>query len=203
MKARWIKLTVVMLALAVIGSILPACQPLEAAESYLAVIPRVLLSGSTESISIALFKGDDLIKSKVEVTLLKDNEEITQVSKTINGKGIIELDIPDDIEEGEYQVRVKGAGFEDEASVLVDASFIVFLETDKPIYKPGQTIHIRTITLTPELKPVVGMPVRLRDEQMASADEPAAPIGLPDNPVFLLNSTSSLLATTGSLTGTR
>ncbi len=157
MKARWIKLTVVMLALAVIGSILPACQPLEAAESYLAVIPRVLLSGSTESISIALFKGDDLIKSKVEVTLLKDNEEITQVSKTINGKGIIELDIPDDIEEGEYQVRVKGAGFEDEASVLVDASFIVFLETDKPIYKPGQTIHIRTITLTPELKPVVGM----------------------------------------------
>ena len=157
MKSHRFKLTVVLLALAVVGSILPACQPLEAAESYLAVIPRVLLSGSTESISMTLFKGDNLIKSKVEVTLLKDGEEISQVSRTINGKGTIELDIPDDIEEGEYQVRVSGAGFEDEASVLVDASFIVFLETDKPIYQPGQTIHIRTITLNPELKPVVGL----------------------------------------------
>ncbi|HEY41848.1 MAG TPA: alpha-2-macroglobulin [Dehalococcoidia bacterium] len=157
MKTHWFKLTVIILALVVVGSVLPACQPLEAAESYLAVIPRVLLSGSTESISIALFKGDNLIRSKVEVTLLKDGEEIARSNQTVNGKGTIELDIPSDIDEGEYQVRVSGVGFEDEASVLVDASFVVFLETDKPIYKPGQTIHIRTITLTPELKPVEGL----------------------------------------------
>jgi CD109 antigen len=157
MKSHRFKLAVVILVLAIVGSILPACQPLEAAEGYLAVIPRVLLSGSTESISVALFKGDDLVKGKVEVTLLKDGEEIARSNQTVDGKGTIELDIPDDIEEGEYQVRVAGAGFEDEASVLVDTSFVVFLETDKPIYKPGQTIHVRTITLNPELKPVEGL----------------------------------------------
>ncbi|HEY32386.1 MAG TPA: alpha-2-macroglobulin [Dehalococcoidia bacterium] len=156
MKARWFKFTVVVLLLAVVSSIIPACSPALAAESYLAVVPSVLQSGSTQSVSLALFNGDRLVTDKVEVALLKDGSEITQVSKTIRGKGTIELDIPD-VEEGEYQVRVKGAGFEDEATVLVDASFVVFIETDKPIYKPGQTIHIRTITLTPELKPVVGL----------------------------------------------
>ncbi len=156
MKAQWFKFTVVVLALLVVGPIIPACSPALAAESYMAVVPKVLQSGSTQSVSLALFNGDRLVTDEVEVTLLKDGIEITQVSKTIRGKGTIELDIPD-VEEGEYQVRVKGAGFEDEATVLVDASFVVFIETDKPIYKPGQTIHIRTITLTPELKPVVGL----------------------------------------------
>ncbi|UCB43821.1 MAG: hypothetical protein JSV77_04015 [Dehalococcoidales bacterium] len=156
MKARWFKYTVIIMALAVVGSIIPACQPALAAESYLAVVPSVLQSGSTQSVSLTLFNGDRLATDKIEVALLKDGNEITQVSKTIRGKGTIELDIPD-IEEGEYQVQIKGTGFEDEATVLVDASFIAFIETDKPIYKPGQTIHIRTITLTPELKPVVGL----------------------------------------------
>ena len=103
MKSNWFKLSAVLLVLAVVGSILPACQPAEAAESYLAVIPRVLLSGSTESISMSLFKGDDFVRSNVEVTLLKDGEEVTRVRQTIDGKGAIELDIPGDIEEGEYQ----------------------------------------------------------------------------------------------------
>ena len=156
MKAQWFKFTVVVLALVVVGPIIPACSPALAAESYMAVVPKVLQSGSTQSVSLALFNGDRLVTDKVEVTLLKDGSEITQASKTIRGKGTIELDIPD-IEEGEYQFRVKGAGFEDEATVMVNASFVVFIETDKPIYKPGQTIHIRTITLTPELKPVVGL----------------------------------------------
>ena len=156
MKAQGFKFTVVVLLLAVIGSIVPACSPAVAAESYLAVVPRILQSDSTQSISLTLFNGDRLATDNIEIALLKDGNEITRVSGTIRGKGILELDIPD-VEEGEYQVRVKGTGFEDEATVMVDASFVVFIETDKPIYKPGQTIHIRTITLTPELKPVVGV----------------------------------------------
>jgi len=36
----------------------------------------------------------------------------------------------------------------------VESGFLVFLETDKPIYKPDQTINIRVLTLDAELKPV-------------------------------------------------
>ena len=32
----------------------------------------------------------------------------------------------------------------------------MFLETDKPVYKPGQEVHIRVLRLDPELKPLPG-----------------------------------------------
>ncbi|MCK5577117.1 MAG: hypothetical protein KAI14_02265, partial [Dehalococcoidales bacterium] len=152
MTARRFKMVVVILVFALLVSIIPACQPVFAAESYLAVVPRVLHSGGSESISLALFKGDNLVPGEVEVTLLKEGQEVLKVKENIYGKGTIELDIPD-IEEGDYEIRVKSNGFEDIASVKVEKSFLVFLETDKPIYKPGQTIHMRVFTLNPELRP--------------------------------------------------
>ncbi|MDD5082336.1 MAG: alpha-2-macroglobulin family protein [Dehalococcoidales bacterium] len=134
-------------------SVLPACRPEEAVENYLAIVPKVLHSGGTEALSLTLLKGDSLISGNVEVTLLKEGKEITRVKETIDGKGTIDLDIPE-IEEGKYEIRIKGAGFEDKATVQVERSFLVFLETDKPIYKPGQTVHIRVVALNAELKPL-------------------------------------------------
>ena len=110
MKNRWSKAAVVVLILGLVGSILPACGPRVAPESYLAVIPRVLHSGSKEAISLALFRGDQLATGDVEVALLRGGKEILRETKRIKGKGTIVLAVPD-IEEGEYQVQVKGEGF--------------------------------------------------------------------------------------------
>jgi CD109 antigen len=38
--------------------------------------------------------------------------------------------------------------------VQIKAGTLLFLETDKPIYKPGQTIRVRLVALDSELKPV-------------------------------------------------
>ena len=51
-------------------------------------------------------------------------------------------------------MTVQGAGFSDSADVQVQQGTLVFLETDKPIYKPGQTIQMRVLALDSELKPV-------------------------------------------------
>jgi CD109 antigen len=59
-----------------------------------------------------------------------------------------------DVAEGEYTLQLKSDSFQDEAKVTIQNSFLVFLETDKPIYKPGQTIRIRVLTLTADLKPL-------------------------------------------------
>ena len=45
--------------------------------------------------------------------------------------------------EGDYQLQTLGNGFQAQSPVRVEDGTLVFLETDKPIYKPGQTIHIR------------------------------------------------------------
>ena len=73
---------------------------------------------------------------------------------------------------GRYQIeRMLGAGAMGEVylaedpqigrrvaikTVRVEEGTIVFLETDKPIYKPGQTIRIRLLTLDSALRPVGG-----------------------------------------------
>jgi len=138
---------------ALLVTMLPACQAVFAAESYMAIIPEVLHSGQTEELSLALFEGDRLVPGDVEVALLSEGEEILSVEKSIDGKGTISLDIPD-IEDGEYEITIKGNGFEDSATVSVEKSFLTFIETDKPIYKPGQTIYMRLFTLNNELRPV-------------------------------------------------
>jgi len=75
-------------------------------------------------------------------------------------------------------VQVKGEGFDDRATVTVEKTLLVFLETDKPIYKPGQTIHIRVVTLTGELKASVGQvtleEVQTDDFGMATVDLPVS-----------------------------
>ena len=114
--------------------------------------PTVLHSGRTEAISLALFAGDKLVKDNVEVTLLKDGKKVASAKQTVDGKGTVSLDIPK-VADGKYEIQVKGGAFSDKASISVEKSFLVFVETDKPIYKPGQTIHMRVLTLDPELKP--------------------------------------------------
>jgi CD109 antigen len=153
MKFKWFTSVTFVIVLTLFVSIIPSCSPAEPVESYIAVVPKVLHSGGKEGVSLTLLNAQRLITGKVEVALLKEGKEIVSVKKNIKGKGTIEVDIPD-IEEGEYEILVKGNGFEDKAPVRVEKSLLVFLESDKPIYKPGQTIHLRTLTLNGELKPV-------------------------------------------------
>ncbi len=148
-----LKILTFTLIAALLATMLPACSPVFAAESFMAIIPEVLHSGQTEEISLALFNGEKLASGNVEVSLLEDGKEILKIDSDISGRGTIALNIPD-VEDGQYEIRVRGAGFDDTASVSIERSFLTFLETDKPIYKPGQTIHIRLITLDNKLMPL-------------------------------------------------
>ncbi len=121
-------------------------------DSYLAVVPSVLRSGQTENISLSLFRGDAPAAGDVRLSLMKDNRSLAQSSKMVRGSDTISLSVPR-LASGEYQVEIRGPNFSDSASLRVEEGTLVFLETDKPIYKPGQTIHIRVLTLDTMLKP--------------------------------------------------
>ncbi len=141
------------LSLVILATGLPACVPVFSAESHLAVVPGVLYSGETAELSVALLKGDTLASGNVQVALARGDEIVAQTEARIDGKGIVELKLPQ-IPSGDYEIRFTGPGFAEKANIKVESSFLLFLETDKPIYKPGQTIHINTISLNSELKPV-------------------------------------------------
>lgn len=75
-------------------------------------------------------------------------------------------EIPPDLPEGSYRLAVEvdsSAGTSEVArDVSVKRSFRTMVSTDKPIYQPGQTIHIRTLSLhSSDLAPVEKRPVTI------------------------------------------
>ncbi|MCY3913295.1 MAG: MG2 domain-containing protein [Chloroflexi bacterium] len=62
-----------------------------------------------------------------------------------------------DVFPGDHELRVSGQGFVEQAWVRIERKTpVLLLETDKPIYKPGQEILMRVLQLGPELKPLPG-----------------------------------------------
>ena len=127
----------------------------ETVDGYLALTPNILRSGQKEAISFSLLNGDRPAGSTVRVALVRDGKQIAESSGRVEGVGSVALAVPR-VAEGEYQIEITGKGFRDQAPVRVEDGTLAFIETDKPIYKPGQTVHIRVLTLDPELKPLVG-----------------------------------------------
>ena len=159
---RLTSLTVVLLVLMLLTSTAAGCGSSSSSgianvsvASYIAVAPKTMHAGENAAVTFTLL-GDEgeLTKDKVEVSLLSDGNEIVTAAGQINGKGQIEFDIPASLDEGNYELRIEGSHFSDKTTVRVEKSLLVFLETDKPIYKPGQTIHIRVITLKSDLRPL-------------------------------------------------
>jgi len=142
-----------LVAVMVLGCSSP--QPkVEKVDGYVALVPKVFRSGETASLSLSLFNGDKLAKSRVSVALFdQDKQLLTSAAADIDGKGTLAFEVPS-VSPGEYEVLVTGAGFSDRTAVQVQAGTLLFLETDKPIYKPGQTIMARLVALDSELRPV-------------------------------------------------
>ena len=130
----------------------PAPEPVD---GYVAVAPRVLRSGQTEGVSVSLFAGQKPTSGSVQLVLMQDGSQIAEASGLIDGSGVINLKVPQ-VSEGEYELQLKGTGFQDKTVLRVEEGTLLFLETDKPIYKPGQNVLIRALTLDPELKPLPG-----------------------------------------------
>lgn len=122
------------------------------ADHYMALVPSTLRSGHSEGVSISLLSEGDLATGLVRLALLDGDRPVAEVSGIINGSGMLSLPVPH-LPAGQYRMEIEGPGFKDSASVKLAPGTMVLLETDKPIYKPGQTIHIRLITLDMMLKP--------------------------------------------------
>ena len=105
-----------------------------------------------------------LAKVPVEVALLGgvDGGRLTLASFTTdkNGVGSPQFQLPD-WDAGDYQLQITArpaAAVEVVTRPIeLTRSWKLMLSSDKPLYKPGQTIHLRALALQrPDLKPVTG-----------------------------------------------
>ena len=125
----------------------------ESVDGYVAIAPRELRPGQTGSVSVSLFDGDLPAQGIVRVSLHSGGSQAATASGMIIGAGSILLPVPD-LPPDNYRLTVEGPGFSDETSLRVEPGGSLFLETDKPIYKPGQRVMIRVLTVGPELRPL-------------------------------------------------
>ena len=124
-------------------------------DGYLVLAPSILRSGQTESVSVSLFSGQRPARGTVRLALLSQGDVIAQASGSIEGTGTIPLSLPD-VSPGTHSLNVVGPGFQESTAVTVESGDVLLVETDKPVYKPGQNMHIRVLLLDIELKPISG-----------------------------------------------
>jgi CD109 antigen len=133
-------------------------QLADSGDEFFILAPKMLFSGGESSVTMAAFEAGEPVSRCIEYTLTdEDNKEIplTKVSTSESGNSVASFEVPD-VEEGSYVLTASPAGYERNftATVEVVKNNPLFIETDKPIYKPGQTVHGRILSLNNNLVPV-------------------------------------------------
>ncbi|XP_047387857.1 C3 and PZP-like alpha-2-macroglobulin domain-containing protein 8 [Sciurus carolinensis] len=129
---------------------------------YLIAAPSVFRSGVEEVISVTIFNSPREVM--VHAQLMVQGEAVAQSQGAILDKGTIKLEVPTGLR-GQALLRVQGHGqraeegtlFHNQTSVTVDGrGASVFIQTDKPVYRPGHRVHVGIFTVSPDLRPVSG-----------------------------------------------
>ncbi|XP_022086577.1 C3 and PZP-like alpha-2-macroglobulin domain-containing protein 8 isoform X2 [Acanthaster planci] len=143
---------ILFLAIAVLDAVV-------ANEGYLVVHPEYFRPGTEEHISVTIFEPSQPIT--VQARLVFKNETIASTELTIVGKGKLKLQVPSGVRGritlevcGNCEIGATGYHFKNSTDVDVsDKGTSVFIQTDKPVYKPSQRVFINFIMTGPDLRP--------------------------------------------------
>ncbi|KAJ7308316.1 hypothetical protein JRQ81_008850 [Phrynocephalus forsythii] len=146
----------------VVVLILAAFAPLGRPErgGYLVALPSVFRSGVEESVSVTLF--NPVVETMVRIQLAVKGETVAQAQGTVLDKGTIKLKVPPCLR-GQGHLKVwgnrhlaeEGYIFYNHTTVTIDSKGAsVFIQTDKPVYRPTQKVLINLITVSPDLRPI-------------------------------------------------
>jgi CD109 antigen len=137
-----------------------------ASAEYIMLAPKKLYLGTESSVSISSFSSETGRPVDRDIILaLGDTgggDLVLYEGRTgPDGHLIARFGVPD-VEKGVYKLILMRNPRQDPehneqvvGEVVVADSLTLLIETDKPIYKPGQTVYGRVLALNTELKPVI------------------------------------------------
>jgi len=131
------------------------------AVSVVILVPKTLYSGTTGTLSVTALSIESQTPVVVPVAVMfKTNSsnslQVFYGFTDRRGRVIAQFVCPG-VTPGAYTIEIMVGGVEEAltASVQVSELPVLLIETDKPIYKPGQTIQGRVLVLTNELRPAM------------------------------------------------
>ncbi|KAG7283664.1 hypothetical protein CRUP_020437 [Coryphaenoides rupestris] len=127
---------------------------------YLVAAPSVFRAGVEESVSVTLFHAK--AETRVQVQLSVKGETVAHSHGTVFDKGTIQLKVPPGLRGqahlkvwGNRYLKEDGYIFHNYTTVTVESKgTAVFIQTDKPFYKPKHKVFINVYTVSPDLRPV-------------------------------------------------
>ncbi|KAM5193804.1 C3 and PZP-like alpha-2-macroglobulin domain-containing protein 8 [Mantella aurantiaca] len=126
---------------------------------YLIAAPSVFRSGVEEAVSITIFNTAS--ETKVQVKLVVKGETVAAGHGSILDKGTVKIKVPSGLK-GQAHLKVwgnrhlndEGLIFYNSTTVTVDSKGLsLFIQTDKPVYKPKQKVMINMYMVTTNLRP--------------------------------------------------
>ncbi|CAJ1065980.1 alpha-2-macroglobulin-like protein 1 isoform X1 [Xyrichtys novacula] len=126
---------------------------------YLVAVPKVLEAGAESKYCVSLLQPDEPLN--ITITLTSEEEETvllkTTASMEFHQCYIFQAPMEDDEKILNFKVVVDGNKFKSEEvrRVMVKGyQQLTFIQTDRPLYLPGQTVHFRVVTLDSMFRPV-------------------------------------------------
>ncbi|KAG8126756.1 putative C3 and PZP-like alpha-2-macroglobulin domain-containing protein [Naja naja] len=129
--------------------LLPLCSfgeigaPSPPRQGYLIAVPSVFRSGVEESISVTIF--NPVRETTVQIQLVVKGE---MVPSGLRGQAQVKV-------WGNHHLAEEGYIFHNYTTVTIDSKGAsVFIQTDKPVYRPKQKVLINLFTVNPDLRPI-------------------------------------------------
>ncbi|XP_076446304.1 CD109 antigen-like [Babylonia areolata] len=126
-------------------------------DSYVVVAPSKLRPGMEYSVSVNVLRasGDVSVTASIISTNHRHSYATNTATLQQGAPKIIDLQLPTDLPTGRYELHVAGTGgltFTNKTHVTFSAKAkSVLVQTDKAMYKPGQTVNFRVLAVYPDL----------------------------------------------------
>ncbi|KAL2311202.1 hypothetical protein Nmel_002894, partial [Mimus melanotis] len=141
--------------------LLPSRRHLTHHRAYMVLVPFLIHTDSQEKVCVQLAHLNESVTLSATLEYLGENRSL--IEDVVSEKDVFTC-IPFSLPKSRFPlpamfltVTVKGATLQFSSRKLVavqNSESLVFIQTDKPIYKPGQTVLFRIVSLDEEFRPV-------------------------------------------------